>query len=115
VNTSAFVVPPGGSEVNIPPGIQDANAKQLGITFRPVNITVVTGVNNTIYFVDSDVQDNLGHILETTSWPTNGQVFDFWALPNHVCSVTLTTPGLYEYNCEWHPVWMSGTIKVVAG
>ena len=55
-----------------------------------------------------------GHIIESTSWPTGGQVFDFDILPNGVANITLTTPGTSLYNCEWHPVWMQGTIKVLA-
>lgn len=99
----------------IPPGIQDANAKELNITFDPYSLRVVVGVNNTIYFYDADKQDNLGHILESVSWPTNGQPFAFQILPGRSVNFTLTTPGTYQYNCVWHPVWMTGTITVVAG
>ena len=99
----------------IPPGIQDADAKQLNIAFEPYNMKVVIGVNNTVYFYDADLQDNLGHILESTSWPSSGQPFAFQILPGKAVSVTLITPGTYEYNCEWHPVWMTGTITVLSG
>jgi plastocyanin len=101
--------------VVIPPGIQDANAKAQNITFDPFNLRVVIGVNNTIYFYDADLQDHLGHVLETTAWPSSGQPFAFEILPGQVANVTLTTPGTYTYNCEWHPVWMTATITVVAG
>jgi len=109
------VVPLGGSEIIIPPGIQDANAKAKNITFNPYNLKVVIGVNSTIYFYDADIQDRLGHVLETTSWPNSATPFAFDILPGRVVNVTLTTPGTYTYNCEWHPVWMTGTITVVAG
>lgn len=108
-------MPAGGSEVIIPPGIQNADAKQENITFNPFNLKVVLGVNSTVYFYDADMQDNLGHVLETTSWPTNGTPFAFDILPGQVLNVTLTTAGTYTYNCEWHPVWMTGTITVVSG
>jgi plastocyanin len=112
-SSGGFQPPTGGSEVIIPPGIQDADAKQKNITFEPATLKVVVGVNNTIYFVNNDLQDNLGHIIESTSWPTGGQVFQFDILPGQTSSITLTTPGTYKYNCEWHPVWMTGTITVV--
>ncbi len=99
----------------IPPGIQDANAKQQNITYDPVDIRVVIGVNSTIYFYDADMQDVEGHILETNSWPNAAQPFAFDILPGQVVNVTLTVPGTYNYNCEWHPVWMDGTIVAVAG
>jgi len=114
-SSSTFVLPTCGSEVIIPPGIQDSNAKALNITFDPFNLKVVIGVNNTIYFVNNDLQDNLGHVLQSDSWPSSGQPFAFEILPGHVWNVTLSTPGTYKYNCEWHPVWMTGTIIVVAG
>jgi plastocyanin len=114
-SSSTFVLPSCGSEVIIPPGIQDSNAKALNITFDPFNLKVVIGVNNTVYFVNNDLQDNLGHVLETNSWPSSGQPFAFEILPGQVMNVTLSTPGKYLYNCEWHPVWMTGTITVVAG
>lgn len=98
----------------IPPGIQNADAKQENITFDPFNLKVVVGVNNTIYFYNADMQDNLGHVIESVSWPSGGQTFAFPILPGQVYNFTLTTPGTYDYNCEWHPVWMTGTITVVA-
>ena len=108
-------MPAGGSEIVIPEGIQDANAKSQNITFDPFDIKVMVGVNNTIYFYDGDLQYNPGHVIESTNWPTGGQTFAFEILPGQVQNFTLTTPGVYTYNCEWHPVWMSGTITVVAG
>jgi len=99
--------------VVIPPGIQNSDAQALNITFQPFKLTVQVGVNNTVYFVNTDMTDNLGHVIESTSWPNGGQVFAFPILPGRVVNVTLTTPGTYTYNCEWHPVWMTGTIVVL--
>ncbi|MGA2665733.1 MAG: plastocyanin/azurin family copper-binding protein [Nitrososphaerales archaeon] len=102
----------------IPPGIENIANK---VSFEPINITVVIGVNNTIFFTNHDDQE---HILETTSWPTQGQPFQLYSLPGtgNACvptgpdqnCVTLTAPGTYTYFCEWHPIWMDGTINVVA-
>lgn len=94
--------------VVIPPGIQDLANK---VSFEPINITVVIGVNNTIVWLNNDNEE---HILESTSWPTNGQPFQFYSLPGKTNAVTFTTPGIYTYFCEWHPIWMDGTINVKA-
>ncbi len=94
--------------VVIPPGIEDLANK---VSFEPINITVVIGVNNTIVFNN---HDDLEHIIESTSWPSNGQPFQFYSLPGSSMAVTLTTPGTYTYFCEWHPIWMDGSIVVLA-
>jgi plastocyanin len=94
--------------VIIPPGIENLANK---VSFEPINITIVIGVNNTIVFVNHDDQE---HILESTAWPTDGQPFQFYSLPGSSNSVTFTTPGKYTYFCEWHPIWMDGSINVVA-
>jgi len=108
-----FRAPAGGSAVIIPEGIQDANAKQENITFIPYDLKVEVGVNNTIYFYNADLKDNLGHVIESVAWPSGGQPFAFALLPGRLYNLTLTTPGTYEYDCEWHPVWMIGTITVL--
>lgn len=108
-----FVLPPGGTEIVIPPGIHDPDAQQLGITFTPVHVNVVVGVNNTLYFVNTDVNFTLGHVIESTQWPKTAQPFAFEILPGQVMNVTLSTPGVYNYTCVWHPVWMHGSITVV--
>jgi len=94
--------------VIIPPGIENLANK---VSFEPINITIVIGVNNTIVFINHDDQE---HILESTAWPTDGQPFQFYSLPGSSNSVTFTTPGKYTYFCEWHPIWMDGSINVVA-
>jgi plastocyanin len=94
--------------VIIPPGIEDLANK---VSFEPINITIRIGINNTVVFLNNDDQE---HILESTSWPTDGQPFQLYSLPGSMVSVTLTTPGKYTYFCEWHPIWMDGVINVVA-
>jgi plastocyanin len=94
--------------VIIPPGIENLANK---VSFEPINVTIVIGVNNTIVFINHDDQE---HILESTAWPTDGQPFQFYSLPGSSNSVTFTTPGEYTYFCEWHPIWMDGSINVVA-
>jgi plastocyanin len=94
--------------VIIPPGIENVTNK---VSFEPINITIVIGVNNTIVFVNHDDQE---HILESTAWPQDGQPFQFYSLPESINALTFTTPGKYTYFCEWHPIWMDGTINVIA-
>jgi len=108
------VLPKGASEIIIPPGINVGNASNK-ITFTPVDLTVVIGVNNTVFFVNADLQDYLGHVIQSVSWPTGAQPFGAWTiLPGRTANATLTTPGVYHYQCTWHPVWMEGTITVLA-
>jgi plastocyanin len=110
VTDSTPSVPVNSSQVQviIPAGIEVLANK---VSFEPINITIVIGVNNTIVFSNHDDQE---HILESTSWPQGGQPFQFYSLPGQNNILTLTTPGKYTYFCEWHPIWMDGTITVIA-
>ena len=110
----SFTPPPGAIAIVIPDGIDLPTAKGLNITFRPVNARVVLGVNNTIYFLNKDIDFTLGHVIQTTLWPSDGKPFVFNSLPGEVTKVTLSTPGLYNYTCIWHPIWMQGSITVVS-
>ncbi|MDA4122689.1 MAG: hypothetical protein OK456_05850 [Thaumarchaeota archaeon] len=96
----------------IPPGIQNSDAQALGITFVPDNITVVLGVNSTIVFYNNDTQE---HIIGSTAWPSTVKFgFDFYSLPGRINTLVMNATGTYVYNCEWHPLWMTGKITVVA-
>ncbi|MDA4114210.1 MAG: cupredoxin domain-containing protein [Thaumarchaeota archaeon] len=108
VSTSSVTLNSSEVQVIIPQGIENIANK---ISFEPINITIVIGVNNTIVFTNHDDQE---HILESTSWPQDGQPFQFYSLPGQSNSVTFATPGKYTYFCEWHPIWMDGTITVIA-
>lgn len=109
-----FVLPPCSSEIIIPPGIDTSNAENK-ITFLPENLTVVIGINNTVFFVNQDNTSNLGHVIQSVDWPTNAEPFGpFDLLPGWTANVTLTTPGVYYYQCTWHPVWMEGVITVLS-
>jgi len=107
-STSSVLLNSSEVQVIIPAGIEVLTNK---VSFEPINITIVIGVNNTIVFTNHDGQE---HILESTSWPQSGQPFQFYSLPGQSNSLTLTTPGKYTYFCEWHPIWMDGTITVIA-
>ena len=77
--------------------------------FSPDTVTVVIGVNNTVYWTNEDAgahtvtSDTAGLFDSGTSGPltTQGGTFQF----------TFTTPGTYTYHCSFHS-WMQGTVIV---
>src|SRR5215471_7286374 len=96
----------GGSNVDIASGPGSNQA----LNFNPSAITVKIGVNNTITFTN---HDSTTHSVTFTSAPSGvalqaGQ-------PNlgagQSYTVTLTSPGTYQYHCTFHS-WMSGSIVV---
>src|SRR3984957_12973634 len=92
-STSSVLLNSSQVQVIIPEGIENVANK---ISFEPINITIVIGVNNTIVFANHDDQE---HILESTSWPQGGTPFQFYSLPGQNNALTLTTPGKYTYFC----------------
>ena len=88
------------------------------LNFQPSSIHLVIGVNNTITFKDQDT--SAPHNVWFTSLPTGaanpnsgaGQS-SFYQLTNgDSVSYTLSTPGTYQYECQFHSTWMHGTIVV---
>lgn len=84
-----------------------------GANFSPASTTVASGT--TINFIDQDAV--APHNVYFTSVPTGA------ANPNpsggpptltkgETYSVTLTTPGTYKYDCQFHSGWMQATIVV---
>lgn len=93
-----FVVAPSGA------GISEIN-------FAPANIVLVIGVNNTLVLKNEDTAD---HTL--TSNPGDSFSFDTGDISGLSSSspIVFTTPGVYQYHCQFHPAYMHGTITVVA-
>jgi plastocyanin len=92
-----------------------------GKNFSPSQITVMVGVNNTVTFTD---QDSLApHNVWFTSIPSGatnpntaaGQSSGYTMLKGLSVTYTLTTPGTYDFECQFHSSWMQGVITVVAG
>ncbi len=90
------------------------------LNFEPSTIRLVVGVNNTITFKDEDT--TAPHNVWFTSVPTGatnpntaaGQS-SFYQLTNgDTVSFTLTTPGTYSFECQFHSTWMHGTITVTS-
>jgi plastocyanin len=109
-------LPPPGHFVNVtipsgastPPTGYSPNSKtQYG--FSPEVITVVIGVNNTVFWNNEDVAPH------TATSDTVG-VFDTGTIPPGMSSdaVTFTTPGTYTYHCTFH-AWMQATVIVKSG
>lgn len=98
---------PGGA--GIPPsGYTSGTTTTFGYT--PDTVTVVIGVNNTIYWTNQD-----GAIHTATSDAGAPAAFDTGNIAaGGSAQVTLTVPGTYHYHCTYH-AWMQGTIVVVAG
>ncbi len=95
--------------VNIPSGV----SSNQGLNFSPQTVTVVVGVNNTIKWVN---QDSVTHTVTSVSVPSGASSFDSGNLnAGATFTVTLTTPGTYQYHCSIHPTWMTGTIIVKSG
>lgn len=108
------VVCPSSRCVNITIG-NGASSPPAGYTsgatthygYAPDTVTVVIGVNNTLYFVNQDAA------IHTATSDTSG-VFDTGNInAGGTAQVTLTTPGTFSYKCIYHS-WMQGTVIVKA-
>ncbi|HME18780.1 MAG TPA: cupredoxin domain-containing protein [Nitrososphaerales archaeon] len=108
-------LPPPGHYVNVtipsgaatpPTGYAPNSKTQYG--FSPDAITVVIGVNSTVFWNN---QDSAPH---TATSDTAG-AFDTGTIPPGASAeVTFTTPGTYTYHCTFHS-WMQGTVFVKSG
>ena len=87
-----------------------------GKNFDPSTVTVPSGT--TVTFQD---QDSLApHNVWFTSVPSGAtnpntaanQANGYEILKGQSVSYTLTTPGTYDYVCQFHQSWMTGTITV---
>jgi plastocyanin len=80
--------------------------------FAPDNITLVIGVNNTVTWTNNDT---VHHTVTSTSVPAGASSFNSGDMaPDATFTYTFTVPGVYQYDCIYHP-WMVGTITVVQG
>jgi plastocyanin len=75
--------------------------------FSPQSIRVVLGVNSTVTWVSRSIS------YDTVTG--RGGTFGSGTIPpGGTFTYTFTTPGVYEYYCQYHP-WMTGTVTVSAG
>ena len=81
--------------------------------FRPQNITVVIGVNNTVVW--TNVDPGISHTVATTAVPAGVLGFGSGNMATGATfSYTFTVPGTYQYDCSYHP-FMTGAVVVLAG
>ena len=73
--------------------------------YSPQNITVVIGVNNTVTWVSKSISYDT--ITSETGLFDSGNI-----APGSTYSYTFDAPGIYSYDCVYHP-WMVGSITVL--
>jgi len=98
-SSNAIVIPQGAG------GPQKLN-------FSPSSLTVAPGT--TVIFKDED--NSAPHNVYFTSIPAGATNPNGSGPPiltqGSMYNVTLTTPGTYDYECQFHSAWMQGTIIV---
>ena len=109
-NTTTSTTSPKTTSIGIPSGTGKSNG---GLSFSPQTVTVVIGVNNTVTWANGDTDTHSVIFSSAPSGVTLASLTD----PNNLkagqsYTVTLTTPGTYQYYCQFHN-WMKGTITVV--
>jgi len=72
--------------------------------YSPQVIQVVIGVNNTVVWTSHS-------FTYDTVTSSNGTFSSGLISPGSSFSVTFTTPGIYDYYCQFH-LWMRGTVIV---
>ncbi len=90
------------------------------LNFQPSTIRLVIGTNNTIEFMDED--NTAPHNVWFTSIPsgatnpnTAASQASFYQLhQGDSVTYTLTVPGTYDFECQFHSTWMQGTITVTS-
>ncbi len=105
-----------GATVIIPQGI----GTDQSLNFEPSTFTLVVGVNNTVTFEDQD--NTAPHNVWFTSVPSGatnpntaaGQSSFYEINDGQSVTYTLTTPGTYDFECQFHSTWMQGVITVVS-
>ena len=91
--------------------IPSGAATNLSLDFEPATVTVVLGVNNTIMWKNEDSADHSVHITTT---PFPGAIQSSPSItPGMTYSIKLNNTGTYEYQDDFYPQWMEGTIIVL--
>jgi plastocyanin len=98
---------PATTSVEIPKGAGTGPSAAPG--YAPDKVTVVIGVNNTVTWTNDDT---VAHTV--TSVSGNGTVSSGNLVPGGTYTFTFSSPGTYDYYCEYHS-WMSATVIVKSG
>ena len=100
----------GATTIIIPAGV---GAHEDSLNFQPASVSVAPGT--TVTWVNKDTTSI--HNVYFLTMPTGATISpnpspDTNNWNNNQFSVTLTTPGTYTYECQYHSGWMQGTITV---
>jgi plastocyanin len=104
----------------VPPPTQVTTIRMVqGATYKttdayaPSPAIVKVGVNNTILFINDDVDIHTATVDQRPGVPASPEYFDTGLLSKGESkTITLTKPGTYYYYCLLHPA-MVGTIQVL--
>jgi len=95
---------PTATCIDIPFGVSFDSSKN----FLSSNVTIKAGT-----FVQWKNHDESPHTATATIVPSGATKFDSGELDSgNTFFVQLTTPGVYAYRCNFHPMWMRGVIIV---
>jgi plastocyanin len=107
--SSSSAAPANALPVSIVKGAGNPQSTQW---FAPDPVTVVVGVNSTLTWTNDDTS---AHTVTSVTVPAGVATFNSGIISaGGTYTLTLTTPGTYDYYCSLHP-WMKGTIIVKAG
>jgi plastocyanin len=87
--------------------ILSGSADSVSISFSPLQVTLVIGVNNTVTWVNND---NAAHTVTAK----DGSFGSGNVAAGASYTYTFRTPGTYTYYCAYHQ-WMVATVVVKAG
>ncbi len=79
--------------------------------YRPHDITLVIGINNTVTWANDD---SAAHTVTSTSAPSCAGFDSGNMSSGAIYAHTFGVPGTYQYDCKYHN-WMTATIVVKAG
>lgn len=87
--------------------ILSGSADSVSISFSPIQVTLVIGVNNTVTWENND---NAAHTITAKDGSFSSGNVGAGASYTH----TFTVPGTYTYYCAYHQ-WMVATVIVKSG
>jgi Copper binding proteins, plastocyanin/azurin family len=107
-----LVFPPKPKPISCPPAtcieIPSGVSTDSSLNFVSSNVTITAGS-----FVQWKNRDDSPHTVTSTASPSGVTKFDSGELDGgNVFFTQLTGPGVYQYHCIFHPLWMKGTIVV---
>jgi plastocyanin len=104
-----------------PPAVACPSAKCVNVTipngasttapgYGPATVTVVIGVNNTLYWINGDTTGTPHTVTaRDNSWGSGSMN------QGDTYQHTFTAAGTYNYYCTFHPTVMKGTVIVKSG